>query len=73
MIHMNYYKQDGRRSCISLTDAQIKAADFICKRKKIKSRSKYIFSIINKLGDVNNISGAIRDQIILELLKMIGG
>ena len=49
------------------------AIKFICEKKNITNKYDYIYSIIAKVGDTNNLSSAIRDHIILELLGMIGG
>ena len=73
MIRLNVYINDGQRSSISLTEAQMTAIKFICKKKNITNKNDYIYSVIEKVGDTNNLSSAIRDHIILELLDMIGG
>lgn len=73
MIRLNVYIKDGQRSSISLTEAQMTAIKFICEKKNITNKNDYIYSVIEKVGDTNNLSSAIRDHIILELLDMIGG
>lgn len=73
MIRLNVYIKDGQRSSISLTEAQMTAINFICEKKNITNKNDYIYSVIEKVGDTNNLSSAIRDHIILELLDMIGG
>lgn len=73
MIRLNVYIKDGQRSSISLTEAQMTAMKFICEKKNITNKYDYIYSVIEKVGDTNNLSSAIRDHIILELLGMVGG
>lgn len=68
-----YYSKDCRKSTISMTDVQKKVFSFIAAKKGYENENNYLYKIIDSIDCKNNLSGAVRDRMFLDMKQMLEG
>lgn len=76
MLRYNYFKKNGKRSSITLSESDIKALGFILKKKKVTGTDvkEYVAKkITSSKARKNSFSCWIHECIVFDLLKIAKG
>ena len=72
MKYINYINLRGKRSSITLTPVQLSVMRRLCQLHGFKGPNEYIRMVLRK-GIHGNISMAVRDWLLVELVNLLEG